>query len=112
MSPNDGGRDAHWPELIELDRSLLPGLAAVGIFLVMVTVFLTADLTDVTGLDGISTVDGIGYALLGAAEHAGEEVVYENTESFLVALILIAVLLDAALDGALMLAKRDDGGEQ
>lgn len=112
MNTDDSSRDTNWPALIDLDRNLLPGLAAVGIFLVMATVFLTADLTDVTGLEGISTVSGIGYALLGAAEHAGEEVVYENTESFLVALVLIAVLLDAALDGALMLAKRDDGGEQ
>jgi hypothetical protein len=30
---------------------------------------------------------------------------------FPTALVLVAILLDAALDGALMLAKRDDGGE-
>ena len=112
MSTDDGGSGARWPSLIDIDRGLLPGLAAVGIFVVMVVVFLTADVTDVTGLEGIRTVDGIGYALLGAAEQAGEELVFENTESFLVALILLAVVLDAALDGALMLAKRDGGGEQ
>ncbi|MFC7056928.1 hypothetical protein [Halovenus salina] len=102
------------PRLIELDRSLLPGLIAVVLFGIMSAVFLTADGTalfewafdDPDGFPDTSIVGAIGYALIGAAEQG-----VEATEDFLVALVLIAVLLDAALDGALMLAKRDDRGE-
>jgi len=109
------------PRLIDLDRSLLPGLIAVALFLFMAAVFLTANGTgffespaafEPVGFPDVSIVAGIGYALIGAAGAAGEEAIFQNTESFIVALILIGVLLDAALDGALMLAKRDDGGEQ
>jgi NADH-quinone oxidoreductase subunit J len=102
------------PRLIDLDRGLVPGLIAVALFGIMTAVFLTADgtglfewvYTDPAGFPDTSIVGAIGYALIGAAEHG-----VEATENFLVPLILIAVLLDAALDGALMLAKRDDGGE-
>jgi cell division GTPase FtsZ len=107
------------PRLIDFDRSLVPGLIAVGLFALMAAVFLTANGTEITesafdavGFPDVSIVSGIGYALIGYAEAAGSEVLFENTENFLVALVLIAVLLDAALDGALMLAKRDDGGDQ
>lgn len=103
------------PRLIGLDRSLLTGLIAVALFAIMSAVFLTAEgtglfewaYTDPTGFPDTSIVGAIGYALIGAAEQG-----VEATEDFLVALVLVAVLLDAALDGALMLAKRDDGGEQ
>jgi NADH-quinone oxidoreductase subunit J len=108
------------PRPIGLDRSLLPGLIAIALFVIMAAIFLGADATgvfesafaDPEGFADVSIVSGIGYALLGNAAAAGSEAVYQNTESFLVALILVSVLLDAALDGALMLAKRDDGGEQ
>lgn len=103
------------PRLIPLDRSLVPGLIAVALFGIMTAVFLTANGTAITELafanpatfPDTSIVGGIGYALIGAAERG-----VASTENFLVALILIAVLLDAALDGAIMLAKRDDGGEE
>lgn len=101
------------PELIDIDRSVLPGLLAVVLFGVMAATFLAADFTEVAGFpEGVSIVSGIGYALIGAVGEAGTEAIYQNTENFLVALILIAILLDAALDGALMLAKRDEGGEE
>ena len=100
------------PRLISLDRRLLPGLIAVGLFAVMAAIFLSAELGEAAGLDGIGVVTGIGYALIGEVSSAGSEAVFEETENFLVALILLAVLLDAALDGAIMLAERDDGGEQ
>jgi hypothetical protein len=107
------------PSTIDLNRSLLPGLIALVLFALMAAVFLTANGTglfesafDSTGFPDVSIVSGLGYAMIGAAGAAGTEVVFENTENFLVALILIGVLLDAALDGALMLAKRDDGGER
>jgi NADH-quinone oxidoreductase subunit J len=101
------------PRLISLDRSLITGLIAVGLFAVMAAIFLSAEFGASAGFpDGVSTITGIGYALLGEVSSAGPEAVYDNSENFLVALILLAVLLDAALDGALMLAKRDDGGDQ
>ncbi len=96
------------PELIDFDRSLLPGLIAVGFFGLFAAIILSASFTGDPGFEaGTGTiVEDIGYALIGAS---GEATI--PTEDFLVALILIAVVLDAALDGALMLAKRDDGGE-
>ena len=104
------------PRLVPISRQLLPGLIAVGLFAVMAATFLTADGTgllesafaDPDGFPDVSIVSGIGYALIGEPAAAGAEAVYENTESFLVALVIIALLLDAALDGALMLARRED----
>jgi NADH-quinone oxidoreductase subunit J len=100
------------PRLISVDRTLLTGLVAVGLFAVMTAIFLSAEFGSGVGFDGASTLTGIGYALLGEVGAAGPEAVYDNSENFLVALILMAVLLDAALDGALMLAERDEGGDQ
>jgi NADH-quinone oxidoreductase subunit J len=96
------------PRLIEIDRRLLAGLIPLGLFAVVAAIVLTTEFGAPQGFadGGLTIVEDIGYALIGAPEHATLGV-----EDFLVALILIAVLLDAALDGALMLAKRDDGGE-
>lgn len=96
------------PELIDIDRRLLAGLIPLGLFAVVAAIALTTEFGDPQGFadGGLTIVEDIGYALIGAPEYASLGV-----ENFLVALILIAVLLDAALDGALMLAKRDDGGE-
>ncbi|WP_336325262.1 hypothetical protein [Halovenus sp. HT40] len=99
------------PRLIEIDRRLLLGLIPLGLFVAIATFVLTTDFSgvEVVGFDGggLSIVEDMGYSFIGAPELAELE-----TEDFLVALVLIAVLLDAALDGALMLAKRDDGGDQ
>lgn len=102
------------PRSIDLDRSLLPGLVAAALFAVMAVVFLRASFDGITGFDeGVSVVEGIGYALIGAPEQVTiSESADVGTEDFLVGFLLIAVLLDAALDGALMLAKRDDGGDE
>lgn len=99
------------PRPIPFDRALLPGLIAVALFVLMAAVFLNQEFVEPAGFDDVSIVVGIGYAIIGAAEQAGEYAVYEGTENFLVALILVAIVLDAALDGALMLAKRDEGGD-
>jgi NADH-quinone oxidoreductase subunit J len=94
------------PEPIDFDRSTIPGLAAFALFTVMATVFVTADFGTAAGFPADqSIVAGIGNALLGITD--GGLV----PESFLVAFILIAIALDAALDGALLLAKRDGGEE-
>lgn len=108
------------PRLIPIGRHLVPGLVAAGLFVTMALTFLTVGdtdpltwaFTDPAGIDDLgSVVSGIGYALLGEPASAGAETAYQNTESFLVALIVLAVVLDAALDGALMLADRDEGGD-
>ncbi len=95
------------PRPIDIDRSTIPGLAAFALFVVMGAVFVTANFGAASGFPSDqSIVAGIGNALLGLT--GGEFV----PEGFLVALILVAVVLDAALDGALMLAKREsEGGE-
>ena len=99
------------PELIDIDRRFLLGLIPLGLFAVIAAIVFTTDFTAVEevgfGTGGLGVVEDIGYSFIGAPELADLE-----TEDFLVALVLIAILLDAALDGALMLAKRDDGGDQ
>lgn len=95
------------PQLISPGKHLLPGLIAVALFAVFAATFLTAEFADPAGFPDVSIVSAIGYSIMGLAEH-GE---VPGTENFLVALILIAIVLDAALDGALMLATRDDGGD-
>mgnify|MGYP000524840549 CR=1 FL=1 len=98
------------PERVPLGKNLLPGLAAVALFVLMAAVFVTADTTALTQSwgfpQGASVVGSIGAALIGIESAI-------PTESFVVALLIIAIALDAALDGALMLAKReeDSGGE-
>jgi len=94
------------PKPIDLDRSTVPGLAAFALFVVMATVFVRANFDVAEGFPaGESIVAGIGNALLGIT--SGTLV----PEGFLVALILIAIALDAALDGALLLAEREGGDE-
>ena len=93
------------PRLIPLDRSLLSGLAAVALFVLVAAVTLSTDFSSVVADFGFpageSVVAAIGAALIGIDAAI-------PVESFLVALIVIAIALDAALDGSIMLAKRDD----
>jgi NADH-quinone oxidoreductase subunit J len=93
------------PRPIPFDRRLLPGLLAVALFAVMAATFLSLSFPDPEGFPSTSIVAAIGQSLIGLAEEGG----VPGTENFLVALILIALVLDAALDGALMLATRDGG---
>lgn len=98
------------PELADIGRRVVLGLIPLALFGFFAVIVLTTDFTGVDasgdGFNGVNIVADIGYALIG--EPGLAEL---GTENFLVALVLIAILLDAALDGALMLAKRDDGGE-
>jgi NADH-quinone oxidoreductase subunit J len=82
--------------------SKLPGLAAVALFAVLAAVFVTSQFGDPVGFGEGSITASIGYAMFNLGELATHE-----SEGFLVAFILIAVVLDAALDGSVMLAKRD-----
>jgi len=79
------------------------GIAAVGLFAVMAAVFLTATIPAPTGFEEGSITASIGYAMFNLVELADH-----TSEPFLVAFLLIAVVLDAALDGSVMLAKREE----
>lgn len=98
---------------LRTEGSLLPGLAAVALFAVFAAVFLTASLPAFAGFGE----DAVVMKSLGAAMFSIEAsaIVSEGTavpsEGFVVPLIIVAVALDAALDGSLMLARREEAGE-
>jgi NADH-quinone oxidoreductase subunit J len=95
------------PRLRELDRSVAAGAAAVALFAIMAAVFVTADLSQPAGFPAeMSVIEGIGFAMF---DISGQDIIV--SEGFLAAFIIIAIVLDAALDGALMLAERDGGEE-
>jgi len=80
------------------------GLAAVALFAVLAAVFLTSDFGAPAGFSGdVNFTASIGYALFDLPEQSDIP-----TEGFLFAFLAIAVVLDAALDGAIMLARRED----
>jgi NADH-quinone oxidoreductase subunit J len=87
------------------DGSKLGGLLAVGLFGFLTAVFLTSGFGTADGFADGSVTRSIGYAMFNLDAGA------VASEGFLVAFIAIAVVLDAALDGAVMLAKRDEEGE-
>jgi NADH-quinone oxidoreductase subunit J len=79
------------------------GVAAIGLFAVLAAVFATSSFGSPVGFPDASVTAGIGFAMFDLVDmtaHASEE--------FLVSFIVIAVTLDAALDVAVMLAKRED----
>ena len=91
-----------WPRL-KLGSHLLPGLAAVALFAVLAVVVLGGDFGAAEGFPTDAGVTAsIGYAMFNLS--FGDV----PSEGFLVAFLTIAVVLDAALDGAVMLAKRED----
>jgi NADH-quinone oxidoreductase subunit J len=92
------------PEL-RVGRHLLPGLAAVALFVVMAAAVFRASFGAPQGFGADAAITAsIGYAMfdLDMGSVPGE--------GMLVAFIVIAVALDAALDGALLLAKREEDG--
>ena len=97
--PRAGGT---WPEIAQLDRVLVPGGVAAGLFGLLAWVAATSEFGPTAGFPETSLVAGIGYALIGLPADAGVP-----TEGFLVAFIAIAVVLDVALDGALLLSEQE-----
>jgi NADH-quinone oxidoreductase subunit J len=88
---------------LRIGSHLLPGLAAVALFFLMAFVFLTASFPAPEGFPADANITAnIGYALFNI--EAGEV----PAEGFIVAFLAIAIVLDAALDGAVLLARRDD----
>jgi NADH-quinone oxidoreductase subunit J len=88
------------PHFVDLGSNLLPGLIAVALFAVLAAVFVVAGFGDPQGFPAdANIVESIGYALVNLDPAV-------PSEGFLVAFVLIAVVLDAALDGSIRLAKR------
>ena len=85
--------------------SKVTGLLAVGLFGLFAAVFLTAGFGTAEGFADGSVTRSVGYAMFNL-DAGGIE-----SEGFLVAFITIAVVLDAALDGSIMLAKQDEEGD-
>jgi len=83
------------------------GLGAVGLFVVIVAAVLAADFGAPSGFPaGESITRGIGQALFNFGGPAW------YGEGFLATFIIVAVVLDVALDSSLLLAKRDEGDEK
>lgn len=96
------------PEL-DLGRHLLPGIIAVGLFVVMATLVFRSSFGDPTGFGGVGSVTaGIGFALF---DILGAETVPAGTEGFLAAFETVAFVLVAALVGGVTLARREVEGE-
>ena len=88
---------------LRVGRHLLPGMIAVALFATLSFIILASSFDNPTGFEaGESVIENIGFALLNI--DAGGI----DAEGFLVAFIAIAIVLDAALSGAVMLAWRDD----
>ncbi|MFU8866829.1 hypothetical protein [Natronococcus sp.] len=98
---------------LRLGESLLPGILAVALFGVMAMIALNTGFADeMVGFpEGISVTSEIGYALFDFTALQSTEGSIGNTEPFLASFLLVAVVLDAALDAALVLAKRETEGE-
>lgn len=91
---------------LRLGSHLLPGLAAVALFCVFAFAFVTSSFPAAQGFpDGANITASIGYAMFNI--DAGDV----PAEGFIVAFFAIAMVLDAALDGAMMLASRDEEDE-
>jgi NADH-quinone oxidoreductase subunit J len=97
--------DATWPRL-KLGGHLVPGLAAVALFLVLAAVSLGSNFGEAAGFPSdVSITASIGYAMFNLGQGA------VASEGFLVAFEIIDVVLVAALVGAVMLARTDSGGQ-
>jgi NADH-quinone oxidoreductase subunit J len=90
---------------LKLGRHLLPGLVAVALFVVFAATFLTASFGTPQGFPGQGSITAaIGYALFSLDAGA------YPSEGFLVAFEIVDGVLVAALVGAVMLAKTEEGG--
>lgn len=101
------------PRLATERINAVQGLAAVALFLVLAVVFVTAQFGPSNGFSPDASITAsIGYALLNLP---GADI---PAEGFLAAFLIIAILLDAALEGSVMLATREaedvatDGGKR
>ncbi|MDZ7730797.1 MAG: hypothetical protein U5K37_07615 [Natrialbaceae archaeon] len=92
--------------------SISAALLAGVLFVVMALVAIATPFSEPAGFPtSVSITAEIGYALFRSLPSGRFRGSLGHTEPFLAAFLLVAVLLDAALDAALVLAKRD-GGDQ
>ncbi|MFC7240451.1 hypothetical protein ACFQS4_20010 [Saliphagus sp. GCM10025317] len=97
---------------LRLGTSLVPGVLAVVLFAMMALITWNAGLGNMVGFpEGVSITAEIGYAMFDYTALQSSELGMGNTEPFLFSFLLIAVVLDAALDASLVLAKREEAGE-
>ncbi|KAB1191953.1 proton-conducting membrane transporter [Haloferax sp. MBLA0076] len=92
---------------LKLGSHLVPGLAAVALFVVMAVVFLGASFPNPQGFaEGANLTASIGYTMfnLDFGSVAGE--------SMLIAFEIIDLVLVAALVGSVLLARREGEGGQ
>ena len=90
---------------LKLGRHLLPGLVAVALFAVLAVTFLTESFPAPAGFPGGGSITAsIGYALFNFDAGA------YPAEGFLATFIIIALVLDVALDASVMLAKTEADG--
>lgn len=81
---------------------VLRGAAAVGVIAVLGVAIATAEFAAPAGYGGASVLESIGLAMINAEGPL-------PAIGFLVPLILLALVLDAALEGAVYLAEKDGG---
>ena len=94
---------------LKRDLDAVAGLAALALFVVMTAVFVGATFGQPEGFEaGISITAGIGYAMFNIT---GGFVPVEG-EGLLAAFLIIALVLDAALEGSIMLARRERDEDQ
>ncbi len=104
------------PEL-STNIDVLPGIAAVALFAAMAVAILSAALGAPEGFDsGVAVTQSIGYALFNLAPGtielpSGQAATIVESEGFLLPFFAVAFVLDAALGAAVMLARRDEGGD-
>ncbi|WP_135535566.1 MULTISPECIES: hypothetical protein [Halostella] len=92
---------------IRLGKHLLPGLGAVALFAVFAMTFLNSSFGEAQGFPGGQSItENLGLAMFDLASLQTIE-----AEGFLVAFLVVAIALDAALEGSIMLAKREEEGE-
>ncbi len=96
---------------LRLGSVLAPGLLAVALFGIMALVVLNTDFGTMAGFpEDVAITSALGYAMFDFAALQAREGV-PGTEPFLVSFLLIAIVLDAALDASIVLAKREEQGE-
>jgi NADH-quinone oxidoreductase subunit J len=88
------------------DVDVLPGVAAIALFVAMAVAILGANFGAIEGFEaGAAITRSIGYALFNL-DRAAPVV---TSEGFLFPFFAIAFVLDAALGAAVMLARREGG---
>ncbi|MCU4741799.1 hypothetical protein [Natronoglomus mannanivorans] len=96
---------------LRLGKTLLPGILAVALFGIIALTVLSAEFGEMAGFPDVTITEQIGYAMFDLTVLQSTEGNLGATEQFLAAFFLAAIVLDAALDASLVLAKREEGGK-